>query len=39
MRLKNLYNNLIKYKADTKFLDQANKMLETVDRELKQYTN
>ncbi len=36
---KNLYNNLIKYKADTKFLDQANKMLETVDRELKQYTN
>ncbi|CCG53814.1 Outer membrane assembly lipoprotein precursor BamD [Flavobacterium indicum GPTSA100-9 = DSM 17447] len=36
---KNLYNSLIKYKADTKFLDQANKMLETVDRELKQYTN
>ena len=36
---KNLYNSLIIYKAHTKFLDQANKMLETVDRELKQYTN
>jgi outer membrane protein assembly factor BamD len=33
------YQNLIKFKADTKYLDKSNKMLETVDKELKQYTN
>ena len=25
--------------ADTKYLEQSNKMLETVEKELKQYTN
>lgn len=36
---KTYYQNLIKYKADTKYLEKSNKMLETVDKELKQYTN
>lgn len=36
---KNLYNSLVKFKADTKYLEEANKMLEVVDKELKQYTN
>ncbi|SEQ10325.1 outer membrane protein assembly factor BamD [Flavobacterium urocaniciphilum] len=33
------YQNLVKFKADTKYLEKANKMLEKVDKELKQYTN
>lgn len=33
------YQNLIKFRADTKYLEQSNKMLETVEKELKQYTN
>jgi outer membrane protein assembly factor BamD len=33
------YQNLIKFKADTKYLEKSNQMLETVDKELKQYTN
>ena len=33
------YQNLVKFKTDTKYLDTSNKMLETVDKELKQYTN
>lgn len=33
------YQNLIKFKADTKYLDKSNNMLETVEKELKQYTN
>lgn len=36
---KTYYQNLIKFKADTKYLEKSNKMLETVDKELKQYTN
>lgn len=36
---KTFYQNLIKFKADTKYLEKSNKMLETVDKELKQYTN
>lgn len=36
---KSYYQNLIKFKGDTKYLEKANKMLETVDKELKQYTN
>lgn len=36
---KTYYQNLIKFKGDTKYLEKANKMLETVDKELKQYTN
>ena len=33
------YQNLVKFKADTKYLEKSNKMLEEVDKELKQYTN
>ncbi|WP_353078718.1 outer membrane protein assembly factor BamD [Flavobacterium sp.] len=36
---KTYYQNLVKFKADTKYLQQSNKMLETVEKELKQYTN
>lgn len=36
---KTYYQSLIKFKADTKYLEKSNKMLETVDKELKQYTN
>lgn len=36
---KELYANLVKFKPDTKFLNEATKMAETLDRELKQYTN
>lgn len=36
---KQLFTNLLKYKSDTKFLAEATKMAETLDRELKQYTN
>ncbi len=36
---KSYYQNLVKFKADTKYLEKSNKMLETVDKELKQYTN
>lgn len=36
---KTYYQNLIKFKADTKYLQQSNKMLETLEEELKQYTN
>lgn len=36
---KTYHQNLIKFKADTKYLEKSNKMLETVDKELKQYTN
>jgi outer membrane protein assembly factor BamD len=36
---KTYYQNLIKFKADTKYLEQSNKMLETLEEELKQYTN
>ena len=36
---KTYYQNLVKFKADTKYLEKSNKMLETVDKELKQYTN
>ena len=36
---KTFYQNLIKFKADTKYLEKSNKMLETVEKELKQYTN
>lgn len=35
----NLYQNLLKYKGDTKYLEQANKMFAEVEKELKQYTN
>ncbi len=36
---KTYHQNLIKFKADTKYLEKSNEMLETVDKELKQYTN
>ena len=36
---KTYHQNLIKFKADTKYLEKSNQMLETVDKELKQYTN
>ena len=36
---KSYYQNLVKFKADTKFIEKSNKMLETVEKELKQYTN
>ena len=36
---KTYQQNLIKFKADTKYLEKSNKMLETLDKELKQYTN
>ena len=36
---KTYHQNLIKFKADTKYLEKSNKMLETVEKELKQYTN
>jgi outer membrane protein assembly factor BamD len=36
---KTYYQNLIKFKTDTKYLQQSNKMLETLEEELKQYTN
>lgn len=36
---KTYYQNLVKFKADTKYIQQSNKMLETVEKELKQYTN
>lgn len=36
---KTYYQNLIKFKADTKFLAQSNAMLKVIDKELKQYTN
>jgi len=36
---KSYYQNLVKFKADTKYIEKSNKMLETVEKELKQYTN
>ncbi|NHM02637.1 outer membrane protein assembly factor BamD [Flavobacterium difficile] len=36
---KSFYQSLVKFKADTKYLEQSNKMLEAVEKELKQYTN
>lgn len=31
------YNNLVNYNASSKFINRANKLLETVEKELKQY--
>ena len=36
---KSYYQNLVKFRADTKYIEKSNKMLETVEKELKQYTN
>lgn len=36
---KSYHQNLIKFKADTKYLEKSKEMLETVEKELKQYTN
>lgn len=36
---KTYYQNLVKFKADTKYLEKSSKMLEIVEKELKQYTN